>query len=97
MSHLPRRIGPIVLAIVLLATLVPIAAATDDLTVEQAEAKVATLLNQQRTAVGRIVLRVDPRLSAIARARSEDMATKGYFAHFFAQAGYSCVRSRSGQ
>ncbi len=81
MSHLPRRIGPIVLAIVLLATLVPIAAATDDLTVEQAEAKVATLLNQQRTDIGRIVLRVDARLSAIARARSEDMATKGYFAH----------------
>jgi uncharacterized protein YkwD len=81
MSYLPRRIGPIVFAVVLLATLVPIAAATDDLTVEQAEAKVATLLNQQRTDIGRIVLRVDTRLSAIARARSEDMATKGYFAH----------------
>jgi len=81
MSQLPRRLGPIVLAIVLLGTLVPIAAATDDLTVEQAEAKVATLLNQQRTDIGRIVLRVDARLSAIARARSEDMANKGYFAH----------------
>ncbi len=65
------------LAVVLLATLAPIAAATDDLTVEQAEAKVATLLNQQRTDIGRIVLRVDARLSAIARARSEDMATQG--------------------
>ena len=54
---------------------------SDDLTVDQAEAKVATLLNQQRTDVGRIVLRVDARLSAIARARSEDMAAKGYFAH----------------
>ncbi len=81
MSKFPRRIGPIVLAFVLLTTLAPIAAATDDLTVEQAEAKVATLLNQQRTNAGRIVLRVDARLSAIARARSEDMATKGYFAH----------------
>jgi uncharacterized protein YkwD len=81
MSKLPRRIDSIVLAVVLLATLAPMAAAADDLTVEQAEAKVASLLNQQRTSAGRIVLRVDPRLSAIARGRSEDMATKDYFAH----------------
>jgi uncharacterized protein YkwD len=81
MSKLARRLGPIVLAGVLLASIAPIASATDDLTVGQAEAKVATLLNQQRTDIGRIVLRIDSRLSAIARARSEDMATKGYFSH----------------
>jgi len=81
MSKLARRLGPIVLAGLLLAALAPVATAADDLTVEQAEAKVATLLNDQRLDVGRIVLRIDPRLSAIARARSEDMAAKGYFSH----------------
>jgi uncharacterized protein YkwD len=81
MSNLARRLGPVVLVGLLLATIAPVASATDDLTVAQAEAKVATLLNQQRTDVGRIVLRIDSRLSAIARARSEDMATKGYFSH----------------
>jgi uncharacterized protein YkwD len=78
---LARRLAPFVLAGLLVTTLVPVTSASDDLTVEQAEAKVAALLNQQRTAVGRIVLRVDSRLSAIARARSEDMAAKGYFSH----------------
>jgi uncharacterized protein YkwD len=81
MSMLARRLGPILLAGLLIATLAPVTSATDDLTVEQAEAKVASLLNAQRTDVGRIVLRVDSRLSAIARARSEDMAAKGYFSH----------------
>jgi uncharacterized protein YkwD len=81
MSMLARRLGPILLVGLLLATLAPVASAADDLTVEQAEAKVATLLNEQRKDVGRIVLRVDSRLSAIARARSEDMAAKGYFSH----------------
>ncbi|HSH33883.1 MAG TPA: hypothetical protein VLB31_09690, partial [Actinomycetota bacterium] len=81
MSKLARLLGTTALSAILLATLVPIAGATDDLTVEQAEAKVVSLLNAQRTDVGRIVLRVDPRLSAIARGRSEDMASKGYFSH----------------
>jgi uncharacterized protein YkwD len=81
MSMLARRLGPVLLAGLLIASLAPVASATDDLTVEQAEARVASLLNQQRTAVGRVVLRVDARLSAIARARSEDMAAKGYFSH----------------
>ncbi|MET1232314.1 MAG: CAP domain-containing protein, partial [Candidatus Limnocylindrales bacterium] len=81
MSKLARLLGPIALSATLLATLVPVAGATDDLTVEQAEAKVVSLLNAQRTNVGRVVLRVDPRLSAIARGRSEDMASKGYFSH----------------
>ncbi len=81
MSKLARLLGPTALSAILLATLVPVAGATDDLTVEQAEAKVVSLLNAQRKNVGRIVLRVDPRLSAIARGRSEDMASKGYFSH----------------
>ena len=78
---MPACSGPTALSAILLATLVPVAAATDDLTVEQAEARVVSLLNAQRKNAGRIVLRVDPRLSAIARGRSEDMASKGYFSH----------------
>ena len=81
MSHLIRRLAPLLLAGLLLVTLAPVAGATDDLTVEQAEAKVAGLLNQQRLDVGRIKLRIDSRLSAIARARSEDMVAKDYFSH----------------
>jgi uncharacterized protein YkwD len=81
MSNFARRLAPVILAGLLIASLAPVVAATDDLTVEQAEAKVAGLLNAQRANAGRIALRIDPRLSAIARARSEDMATKDYFAH----------------
>ncbi|HEY8168290.1 MAG TPA: CAP domain-containing protein [Candidatus Limnocylindrales bacterium] len=81
MMTIARRLGPIALAALLLATIVPIVAAADDLTVAGAEAKVAGLLNDQRQAIGRVVLRRDARLAAIARGRSEDMASKGYFSH----------------
>jgi uncharacterized protein YkwD len=82
MSKLARRLGgPILLAGVVLASLAPATSAAEDLTVEQAEAKVVGLLNEQRRDAGRVVLRVDPRLSTIARGRSEDMAAKGYFSH----------------
>lgn len=76
-----HRLASLALAGLLLATLTPAAVASDDLTVEQAEAKVASLLNGQRTAIDRVPLRVDPRLAAIARSRSEDMAAKDYFSH----------------
>jgi uncharacterized protein YkwD len=76
-----RRLGTLALAALLIATLVPVVAAADDLTVEQAELKVAQLLNEQRKNAGRVVLRGDSRLYAIARARSEDMAAKDYFSH----------------
>lgn len=81
MSISARRLGPVLLAGLLLAGLAPVTSATDDLSVGQAEAKVAGLLNEQRRDAGRIILRIDHRLSAIARARSEDMAAKGYFSH----------------
>jgi uncharacterized protein YkwD len=52
-----------------------------DLTVSGAEVEMVRLLNAERAKAGLIAYRVDPRLSAIARARSTDMATKGYFSH----------------
>jgi cysteine-rich secretory family protein len=57
------------------------AQATSDLTPGQAEAQAIRLLNQQRVAVGAVALRLDWRLTAIARSRSTDMARKGYFDH----------------
>ena len=55
--------------------------AASDLTPAQAEAQVVSLLNGQRAAVGKVALRVDSRLTAIARSRSTDMVVKGYFDH----------------
>jgi uncharacterized protein YkwD len=65
---------------VLGSTPAPAAAATD-LTVTEAEQAMVAQLNANRKAKGLTALRVDPRVSAIARARSKDMATKGYFSH----------------
>jgi uncharacterized protein YkwD len=75
---------PLLLAVGLLAAVfaapAPVAAA-DDLTVAQAELAMVDALNADRTAVGLVPLRTDSRLMSIARARSVDMATKGYFSH----------------
>jgi uncharacterized protein YkwD len=46
-----------------------------------AEASMVSALNADRTALGLIPVRVDSRLMAIARARSNDMVAKGYFSH----------------
>ena len=62
-------------------SLTPGASATTDLTAAQAETEVVRLLNQQRAAVGLVPVRVDSRLTQVARARSYDMATKHYFDH----------------
>lgn len=52
-----------------------------DLTVGQAEAAMVVALNQDRADHKLPAVRVDSRLMTIARARSVDMATKGYFDH----------------
>ncbi|HET7677009.1 MAG TPA: CAP domain-containing protein [Candidatus Limnocylindrales bacterium] len=77
-----RRLSPVALAALVVVALMPApAAATDDLSAPQAEQRVLALINEQRAAVGRVALRHDPRLTVIARARSNDMAAKDYFAH----------------
>ncbi len=48
---------------------------------EQMELSLAVGINQMRTDAGLPPLTVDPALSAIARARAEDMATLNYFSH----------------
>jgi uncharacterized protein YkwD len=59
----------------------PAPTAAADLTIGAAENLMARTLNADRAAAGLIPVRLDSRLTAIARARSVDMATKGYFAH----------------
>ena len=49
--------------------------------VTAAETAMVAALNADRTALGLVPVQVDARLMAIARARSVDMATKGYFSH----------------
>lgn len=78
-----RRLAPVAFAVAIvvgsLAGPAPTAAA--DLTVTAAEQAMLDLLNGDRTRAGLVPVRVDSRLSAIARARSTDMASKGYFGH----------------
>jgi uncharacterized protein YkwD len=57
----------------------PVAAA--DLTISEAEAEMVRLLNAERAKAGLVAVRVDSRLMAIARGRSNDMAAKHYFSH----------------
>ena len=59
----------------------PAATAAGDLTVDAAEREMVRLLNIERARYGLVQLRVDPRLGAIARQRSTDMARLGYFSH----------------
>jgi uncharacterized protein YkwD len=59
----------------------PGSAAAADLTVPAAEQALVGLLNAERQKAGLVALRVDPRLTSIAHARSADMAAKGYFSH----------------
>ena len=56
----------------------PVAA---DGSVSGAESALVSAMNRDRVGAGLVPVRVDRRLAAIARARSMDMATKGYFDH----------------
>ena len=45
------------------------------------EAKLVSLTNQARAAAGLRALKVDSKLTAIARSRSKDMIVRNYFSH----------------
>jgi uncharacterized protein YkwD len=83
-SHL-RRLGPVALALTLVAGLVPAATATDtdvsSAAIEAAERHALTLTNKRRTDRGLIRLRPDSRLTALARERAQYMAETGVFSH----------------
>jgi uncharacterized protein YkwD len=82
----PRRLASLaIVALLALAMVVPaaISATTtlDEAGLSAAEAAMVTALNADRTAHGLVAVRVDWRLMAIARARSDDMVANSYFGH----------------
>ena len=83
-----RRLAPLALVAVLGAAIaLPGAAAAtstppvDETALTAAESAMVKTLNADRTALGLVPVRVDTRLMAIARARSNDMVAKDYFSH----------------
>jgi uncharacterized protein YkwD len=83
-SHL-RHLGPVALIIGLLIGLVPAATAaeidTSSTAMRAAEGHALALTNAQRTARGLVKLRLDTRLSELARDRAAYMASSGQFSH----------------
>ena len=77
-SFLPAA-GPPALAAAQLAA--PAAVGASDLTLASAEARLVGLINADRAAAGLVALRVDPRLTAIARERSDAMAAARQLSH----------------
>jgi uncharacterized protein YkwD len=53
----------------------------DGTAITAAESAMVTALNTDRTDHGLVPVRIDERLMAIARARSDDMVAKSYFSH----------------
>ena len=83
-SHV-RRLGPLLLALSLIVGLAPTVGATDG-SVDQAAMNVAEqhaleLTNARRAAHGLIDLRLDSRLTQLARERAQYMADTGEFSH----------------
>src|SRR6476659_9351324 len=78
-----RLAAPVVLGLLAATFFAPAsaAAATDPWTVSPAEQALLDHLNADRAAADLVPVRADSRLMAIARARSQDMATKHYFSH----------------
>jgi uncharacterized protein YkwD len=82
-----RRLASLVLALATVALIAAPGAATasnptvDAATLTAQEAAMVKALNADRTALGLVPVRVDQRLMAIARARSDDMVANDYFSH----------------
>jgi Uncharacterized protein with SCP/PR1 domains len=79
-----RRLAPLALALLLVVGLAPSVAAVDDVSpvsMAAAEAKALALTNQRRVAHGLVRLRLDSRLTGLARQRARYMADTGEFSH----------------
>jgi hypothetical protein len=83
-SHL-RRLGPVLLVLTLVVGLAPSVGAADldvgDAARAAAERHALDLTNQRRVARGLIRLRLDTRLTELARQRAQYMADTGNFSH----------------
>jgi uncharacterized protein YkwD len=83
-ARVRRLVSSIALTLLLLLALLPTAvpvAASSDLTIAGAEAHMLSLMNARRTAAGLLAYRLDSRLTALARGRSQDMVDHDYFSH----------------
>jgi uncharacterized protein YkwD len=79
-----RRLVPVVLGLLLLASLAPVAAAAtlpDAAAVTAAEASALDKINDQRVSHGLVKLRLDSRIATIARARADYMAQTDVLSH----------------
>ncbi len=84
MRSLLRRLGPVALGLLLLASLAPAVSAADlpdETAVAAGEASAIAKINDQRTSHGLIRLRLDSRLAAIARERAVYMAQTDVLSH----------------
>jgi uncharacterized protein YkwD len=84
MRCLPRRVGSVVLGLLLLASLAPLASAAvlpDETSVAKAETSAIDKINDQRVSRGLVRLRVDSRLAVIARERAVYMAQTDVLSH----------------
>lgn len=86
MRSIARLLAPTALALLLVGGLAPATFAADtaalsESAVKAAEGNALTLTNKRRTDAGLTSLRLDTRLSALARERAEYMARTGTFSH----------------
>jgi uncharacterized protein YkwD len=84
MRSLTRLLGTLALALILVASLAPVASAADSVSgssIAAAELHALTLTNQRRTAAGLRPLRLDKRLAAIAHDRAAYMARTNKLSH----------------
>ncbi len=94
----PRRFAVLTLvaftltAVGVLATPRSTLAWSDSTFSSASESKLVSLTNQSRAAAGMKSLKVDSRLSAIARSRSKDMIVRDYFSHTILGKGYQVFR-----
>jgi uncharacterized protein YkwD len=83
-SHM-RRLGPLTLALVLIVGFAPSVGAADadvsDAAKSSAERHALVATNRIRTSRGLVALRLDTRLTELARDRAEYMARTGEFSH----------------
>src|SRR5262245_43936544 len=84
MRSLARRVAPLGIGLLLLLGLAPMASAASlpaEADVFAAESAALTRINDQRVDHGLVRLRIDPRLSELARERAEYMASTDVLSH----------------
>jgi uncharacterized protein YkwD len=83
MTRIASRISALLVAGLLFSTIGAVSspASAADVSVQSAESEMVRLINADRARHGLRALRLDVRLTTIARSRSDDMASRDYFSH----------------